>query len=240
MSIKQITLLFFLFFNINNTVHSQEYISKGKSFIGGGLNLRISDNTSDLNSGNDSKQDNSLFSFSPYYGKFVKDKLAIGIQLQTSYSNFKTESLSSGVLSRNSMRKRTGIGASFYLRKYYPISEKLGAFINPSLRYDHGFIKEEYNSIDSFGSETRFTSNEGNDNSLSLGASLGLYYFIANRFSLEANLGNVFISKSFTRQKNKVESNGEITDRSSDSNNLNFNFVNQLSFDQILVVTYFF
>lgn len=232
-------LLFFLL-NIMHCTLAQEFISKDNSFTGGALDLRISDYSSDLYNGNDSNQDNFLFSFSPYYGKFIKDKLAIGIQLNTSYSNRKTHNLNNGVISSNWINKRTSVGLSFFLRKYYTINEKFGAFVRPSLSYNHGFINEENNSFDSSGLKTRFSSNEGSDNSLSFGASLGLYYFISSRFSLEANLGNVFISKSFTRQKNKNESNGEVTNTSSDSNSLDFNFVNQLSFDQILVITYFF
>ncbi|MFT7031874.1 MAG: hypothetical protein ACJA2S_000370 [Cyclobacteriaceae bacterium] len=240
MPIKQFSLALYLIFAVIHTSFCQEFISKGKSFLGGGLNLKISDYSSDLNNGNDTEIDNSLFSFSPYYGKFIKDKLAMGIQLNSYYSNINTDNLNSGVISTNWIRKNTTVVLSFFLRKYYTINEKFGAFIKPSLTYNHGFINEENNSFDSSGSKTRFSSNEGNNNSLSLGASLGLYYFIASKFTLEANLGNIFISKSFTSQKNKNERNGEITNTSSDSNSLDFNFVNQLSFDQLLVITYFF
>ncbi len=240
MALKQFSLLLFLALNICHVAYSQEFISKGHSFIGGGIDLNFSENSSDSGTGNETKQNNSLFSFSPYYGKFIKDKLAIGVGLFTSYSNLQSEYLDNSIPTSNSKRKRTSIGASFFLRKYYPIGEKLGAFIRPSITYRHGIIDEVNNTIDQFGTESLFRSSEGNDNSLSLGASLGLYYFIAKRFSLEANLGNVFVSKTFASEKVMYESNGEIRNQSTDSNNLSFNFVNTLSFDQILVITYFF
>ncbi|MEQ9288948.1 MAG: autotransporter outer membrane beta-barrel domain-containing protein [Cyclobacteriaceae bacterium] len=218
---------------------AQESISSGKRLLGGGINFNTSDRSNNVIPGNGTDQDNLIFSFSPYVGKFVKDGTAIGFQLNTSYTNNKITYNNNGVPNRVSERKRKGIGFSFFIRKYYPINDKFGAFLNPSLGYRYGFSDEGSFNI-SGGSETLDWSSSAKDHTVSLGCSLGLYYFIAKKFALEANLGNVFASKTLERQKYKRESNGEITEDSYDQNNFGLNFVNQLSFDQILVITYFF
>lgn len=83
-------------------------------------------------------------------------------------------------------------------------------------------------------------SDERRGTTVSAGTNFGLYLFLGERFSLETNLGNVLFTYrteevEFTNQFGIEERNGD-----NDSSSINLNFINEISFDPVFVINFFF
>ncbi|UII31429.1 autotransporter outer membrane beta-barrel domain-containing protein [Fulvivirga ulvae] len=214
-------------------LHSQERLQKGNYYIGGGIGFSTRDESLDDDDLNASKYDYMRYSLSPYSGKFIKDGLAIGLNLQISSTDLQREQ---GTIDNLQVTKEDGfsIGAGIFLKKYWPVSEKFGAYLIPSLSYSRSHDESKNTS------NTYISSSESTSNQINLSTGLGLYYFISPRFSLETNLANVVLSKQFLDKETRNTSTEDTLSQSLERNNLDFNLINQFSFDQIIVINYYF
>ena len=210
-------------------LHSQERLKKGNYFIGGGIGFSTRDDSWDESNVNIQEYDYTRFSISPYSGKFIKDGIAVGAGLHLSSTDLEREWGTQGDL-QITTEDGFRIGGSLFLKKFWPISEKFGAYLSPALGYNRE-RNEEKTTNGSLVATSKTKSNE-----ISLSARLGIYYFISPRFSFETNLANVVFSKDWET----LSTSNEGTKISKDGNRLDLNLINQFSFDQIIVINYYF
>jgi len=223
---------------------SQSFITKGTSLIGGSVNLRQTnnDNTNFSTQNqqvtfNESKT--SGFTFRPTYAYAVKDNFMIGTSLLYNRSERESTFISQDFEStRNDQTDEWGV--SLFMRWYYEIKNKFGAFLEPELTVS-------WRSIDNVSTDRNLNTEELinesgfqlNGQTQSLGLSIGFYYFINNRFVAEASLGNLSITTSQVKNKNDRDDPSFINN-DSDTSTVQLNFINTLSFDQLLTINYLF
>lgn len=235
----KIILVVFVCLITPEIIFGQESIEKGHYLLGGGISFTATDDNNDnLISQARYENDYRSFSFSPYAGKFIKDKLLLGIGLNirtTKIEYIKFYDDYESVYESNS----TSYGVSFFLRKFWPISEKIGGFLQPNLEYSYADTDQSQFNIGEMAPEIKNNS-YSNDNTISIGSSLGMYYFISKRFSLEARLGNVFVSHTFRETGYSDHFENNETGRNSSSSRFSFNLINSISFHQAFTINYFF
>lgn len=222
------------------SVYGQESLQKGKSLVGGGIGFGISDNESNPDDDSDgSSQESRHFSFSPYYGKFVKDNLLLGVSLNLNTNKRDFKNYYNSGSSHNDFKSKS-IGGGVFVRKYFPVVEKFGVFFQPGLNYNLQTSETVYYSSNDNSADGRDRLDESKGHMVSIGANLGLYYFISDRFSIETNLANVNFSKTFRETEQTDYFNNSFTTSKGNSNSIGLDFINQLSFDKIFVINYFF
>ena len=126
------------------------------------------------------------------------------------------------------------IGAGFFWKKFWALNDKFGFFATPTLGFEYGNSESE--TKNNFESSIQ----EGRSDQFYLSSGLGVYYFISPRFSVESYLASIRISKKFNKELNIGTNNGSDFYRSSETNDFNFHFINELSLDQIIVINYYF
>ncbi len=218
-------------------------IMKGKRVVGGGIALSWTDNELETDNGNtpllqDVKRNS--FSFRPYAGKFIKDRLLLGGGPLLFLQNGETQ-LNDPEDRTTLDDKQFNVGLGVFLRKYYPIVGKFGAFVQPST--DFRIIDRESNRIRIDNTSQEILSEYSDDVDgfrITAGINLGLYVFLGGRFSLETNLGNITVNhiKEDIERRSFYSSVTNNEDRQ--INSFDINLVNQISFDQLFVINYFF
>jgi hypothetical protein len=227
------------FFSIFN-LYGQEFLQKGSSVLGGGIGAMR--NNSSTEEPIDSLQQSgkvSSFQISPYFGRFIKDNLVLGVKLnfgtsknESSFEDFNQTS--------NTEQKGRSYGAGIFLRKYFPVLEKFGVFIQPEINYN--FYSSDNVRYSSFhqGETVREDYEDRESRSFSVNTSLGLYYFISPRFSIETSLGTLGLTKSKTNKEETNNYNDDSRTTETNSDSFSINFINELTFDKIFVINYFF
>lgn len=220
----------------------QNAISKGQSMLGGGLNLSFRDNDSGTSAGNDfsSTSHNKSFSISPYYGRFIKDNLLIGGGLGISV--FDSDGSSNAPdFSQESSSNGHGYTIKAFIRKYFPLGEKVGAYLEGSLNYNRHENNRDFSSIDLNTNEilSERKTDELSDQ-FSLQGQLGLYYFFSPKFSLETNLLNIVLSRNLQDREQMNVVNQVPNSSSQTTTSFALSLINELSFDKILTINYFF
>lgn len=210
-------------------LHSQERLKKGNYFIGGGIGFSTRDDSWDENNVDIQEYDYTRFSISPYSGKFIKNGMAVGAGLHLSSTDMERKQGTPGnpqITKEDDFR----IGGSLLLKKFWPISEKFGAYLMPALAYNRQRTETETTN------DNLITMSKTKSNEISLNARLGIYYFISPRFSFETNLANLVFSKDWET----LSTSNEALKISRNSNSLDIHLINQFSFDQIIVINYYF
>ena len=223
------------------TAQDNPYLTTGRSFIGGGLSLDISH--SDPDNGNPTTTDeNNRFaaSLSPTYGKFYNDRWMVGVSLTVSYQSYRQRNTQEDRFDE-SLTREVGMGLIPFLRRYLPVTERFGVYVQPEISYTYWRGTSEFERRDtSEPAANSFNSTITRRHVGSLGTQLGLYYFITPHFSIETNL----LQAAFTFSSRNAEQtfNDNVVDTVNKSTDLNarLNLVNQLSFDRILVLNYYF
>lgn len=233
LSVLITSITVFLF--ASNSTKAQEALNEGKYMIGGSVYLNTSNNESEYDISSNVNSEYYLISISPYAGKFIKDKLMAGIILSTTISsNDSYRSDTANINFSNSYRDIFSIETAVFLRKFWPIKEKFGAFIQPQIGYSY-LNHEELREFNNFNS-----SHNINTHSVSLIGSLGLYYFVTDRFSLEATLGSISAFKNFSTSDSQRSRDNETTRRKYSDNAFSLNFVNTISLNQVFRINYYF
>lgn len=236
---KKILLVFILSFMFASNLIGQESFEKGKSMIGGGIGIGSGENETKPEDSLSRKSSQERFSFqvSPYYGKFIKTRLLLGIRTQFSTSKSERKYIETNGTSIAEDKSHL-YGGGIFLKKYFPVVEKFGVFFQPGFDYSYS-ISEHTASDFSNSSQSKNQFSENKTQVVSFDASIGLYCLIGKRFSIETNLGKINLSKSVHKTKSTSSSN-EASNVKSNSDNVSLNFINELSFDQIFVINYFF
>lgn len=187
--------------------------TKGNKIIEGNLSFNSSKNENTFNNGQSINVDNSNFSFSPKFGYFIQDKLAVGGYLNFGTSrnqNFNNSTL----LVDDSKNQFTGGG--LFARYYFlDLGKRFKTFTEVGIGF--GTSKNELNNKEISSS-----------NSFGLGVGLGINYFVTEKIAITFGLNDIL---SFNRSKTKFE-NGQETVSSNISGNLNTiqNIFNATSF----------
>lgn len=132
-----------------------------------------------------------------------------------------------------------GIGG--FLRKYFPSSEKFGVFIQSGV--DFGWFKSE-SEFKEFFFDNSFPdyrdSNELLTISGSIDAGAGLYFFILPQLTIETNLARFTLSYHDTERSAITNDGAERELGESSTINMNFNIINQFTFDKVFTLNYYF
>ena len=217
------------------------YLGVGRSFVGGGLSVNISDNENEGgNFTNQRTSRNNSFSLSPTYGKFFNDRWAYGVSFTVGFANNEQTTSGNDFIDR-SVQESTTVGLTPFLRRFLPITERFGAYLQPqiSYQYNSGIIEQDFR-VNNDPINDQLRTFDTRNHLISAGMQGGFYYFITQRFSVETNL----LSLDFTYSSNNRERTdasaqpGENTQLSSTAARINL--VNQLSLDRILILNYYF
>lgn len=214
--------LVLLFISISLCGYSQEYLQKGKNLISGSTNISSSTLESSSELSNSSSERNN-YSLNTYYGKFVKDKLAIGGGVNAGLYRVtniheRLDTLDVTELSAKSYQ----IGINIFARRYISFTDKFGTFVGARIG-----LNRLFNTQGEQEDRLEFTNFLYSAN-----AEVGLYYFIFDRLSLSTRLG--FAGFSYDSDSYSYD------DRKSDRSGFNFSLINSISLDQGFTITYFF
>ncbi|MEL7148220.1 MAG: hypothetical protein AAFO69_17735 [Bacteroidota bacterium] len=221
---------------------AQDFVAKGTSLVGGSIIYSRTSNDDEVinlgtNAMRNAESTTDLFTIAPSYAYAIKDGLMLGTSIGYTRQNNELQ-VSDTDFGRTDSRVNKIWNFSLFLRRYYEIKDRFGAFIEPRVGYAINQQESEFTSTDGDG-QIVFNSEitERTFNTFTLGANLGLYYFISDRFSLETTLGNL----AFSTSSSKFDSSApDGFSQSATSENFNLRLINTLSFDQILSFNYFF
>lgn len=176
---------------------------KGKKFLGGQISFSNA-TQSELDAASDVTYDtkNLQFQFMPEFGYFIKDNLAIGLNLNFGVSS---RSTTSDVVYTSNKLNSINYGGGGYVRYYSKIADKFYFILSGILTYTFTQDKDEITDV------------KTNINNISLAIGPGLAYFITPKLGLQGSLGSIFY--------NAMRSKGNNTDSYGISLNLStFNF----------------
>lgn len=231
----------FTIISLPSLAQENPYLGAGRSFVGGGLSVIISENEepgTDFITGRSIK--NNSFGISPTYGRFFNDRWAVGVTLRVGFINYNGVTTGNG-FSDETIRESANVSITPFLRRFIPISERFGAYLQPELSY----VYAESNTEEKF----RDTNSPINDqlrtfestyHTGGVGLQGGLYYFITPHFSVETSLLRLDMSYR-SEDRIRTDSNARPEDNTQlTSTDIRLNLVSQLSFDQILTLYYYF
>ncbi len=217
------------------------YLSSNRAFVGGGFSLGFGENEPD-NGDPFMRQEGrqSFGSLSPTYGRFYNDRWAAGVVLITHYSRSRQRTNGPNSIDEV-LGRRVSLGLAPFLRRYLPLTERFGAYVQPEVSYTYSMLNNLRERTDDFqpatNSKTEFIRRR-HLGSLSVGG--GLYYFITEHFTVETNLLRlVFTASTGTDESITEDIQVDATTVSTDTS-VQLNFINQLSLDQAFVINYYF
>ena len=217
------------------------YLSSNRAFVGGGLSLGFGENEPD--SGDPFMRQEGRRSFgsiSPTYGRFYNDRWAAGVTLIASFSRSIRRTFGINSL-EETLGRQLGLGLAPFLRRYIPLTERFGAYVQPEISYTYLLNSNLRERTDDFQPATN-SKNEfirrRHVGSLNLAG--GLYYFITKHFTVETNLLRLaFTANTGTDESITQDNQVDVTTVSTDTS-VQLNFINQLSLDQAFVINYYF
>ena len=217
------------------------YLSSNRAFVGGGISFGVGGNVPDDGNPNIS-QDNSRLSWSvsPTYGRFYNDRWAAGVSLTVGSTRNQQEITTTNTLDQT-LNQQTVVGITSFLRRFLPITERFGAFVQPEISYQRQVVTIGQERTDVVRPDANSYSEIINRRHLgSLGLRGGLYYFITEHFTVETNLGQFVFRLSSETNENTTADNQVDTSTKSTSYDSQLNLINQLSLDQIFILNYYF
>jgi len=226
---------------------AQDALTTGNRILGGGISFSQQETedtypyfSNTVRNDEDYTTRTSSYSFSPYYGRIYDDFKMVGIRLNIGESRNEVGWSNDFNSSENrSQSRQFGIGGFF--RFYAPASDKFGAFFQTGINlsrsrsidtYEYEYLGNAY--VDR--KEERIMTSWGG----SLDAEMGVYFFILSNLSAEARLGQLQFSY-FDRRFEVEDTSDAFREKGSGSEtSTNLNFINRLSFDQLLTINYYF
>ena len=226
-----------------STLQSQDInaLMKGSKVVGGGISVSFSDDDFEPDAFDPDQiqtSDFTSFSFRPYAGKFIKDRLLLGGRLLITASD-QESTIRDGIFSSVNESDEFNIGLGVFLRKYYPIAGKFGAFVETGVDFRTLNSDSKRSSFNDQNPTTEF-STERDGSLVTADIDLGLYVFLGERFSLETSLGRLAFIQSWEDITRRDLFQDTTNESSTERSNFNINFINQISFDQLITVNYFF
>jgi hypothetical protein len=248
---RKYLFLFPLIFASTQVLMGQQRLSEGLGMFGTGVNIGLSRDASTnqdfLNNTlqqqlNSSNVDGKVFSagLNPTYGRMTSDYTMIGLRLsyafnRRSFTNEFQSAEESPVQTGTSEGSSHALGLNTFYRFYFPVHDRFGAYVEGDAGYQRSWGTSESDNV--------FTirDSEFSRNTFSLKVSLGVYAFLTERLMLESTMGQIQYRYSF--DSSKSSRSGFLTSESSssrDSGGFSVRLINQLRFDQLLRLNYFF
>jgi hypothetical protein len=150
---------------------SQAQINKGVVLLGGNFSAGTSKDKYD--GANSAIKSNGL-SFSPSYGRAIRDNLVVGFDLTVGYSTQGSD---------GNMNQENNYGAGFFVRKYKPLGSGFLLFGQTRVGFSYDDNQSD-NSLGGNGSEHE----DQRALSANLAFSLGIAYAVSRRWQLETSL----------------------------------------------------
>jgi len=196
--------------------------SKGSMMLGGSLGFSSGKEESTITNSGVSVVDReykfSGFNFSPTFGYFVADKLAVGLIVDFgSGNNTFTNPLATGNNQKEDKRVNRGTQFGVFARKYMMTNEKFGFY--GQLSFLTGSTNNEQTTTLANGNSFSNTR-KGPQTNVDLG--LGIVYFPSKRIGLHAGFGGLGWNSSRLKSTASTSSNSDVTVRSS---GFNFNLI---------------
>lgn len=246
-----ITLVIFLF-----TVHaSTAQIEKGNKLLGASMYVSFRDtegyNRAIIKYSNDESEGYTLAIY-PYMGFFVKDGVAIGGELELSTQSYQNSSSDSSDKKYTSLNHESRIGASFFVKRMRNLKGKLGWYLQPELGYRFEWKDDQTKVTEIDMNDVQRDTNykrEGYDHLVFLNATAGLYYFLSDVWSVEAEFLSISLQYGHDRLHNEANttySDGragnaeESTTRQDSGFRLSSNLANHFSLSKVFTVNYYF
>jgi hypothetical protein len=169
---KKTLLSFFLLFTITL---SEAQIKKGAHFLGGSLGIYTektsSDTTADLVSNN--------FSFTPAYGRAIKDNLIFGGDLMVQTGKYE---------SIQTKEDRQAYGAGIFLRKYMNLGKKFYLFAEGRF----GGYYEKMDAVSSYYTDGNF---DRKGFTFQAGLYPGVAFTVTNKLHIETGFNNLLYAQ---------------------------------------------
>ena len=176
-----------LLFSILVSAQSEKFtIEKGAWSVGGFLAINSTHSESES-----FENKNFGFSLRPQAGYFLKDNLAIGMQLGYNYNHGKYRRSDNFEESKNN-----AVTIAPYLQKFFGISEKFAIHLIGSLEYSRLWYERD--------DENCLNCIENTRNVYGVIARPGISYLISDKFTLDANLGALRYSYTDATDDNNV------------------------------------
>lgn len=241
---KKILTITILFFSLQSL--AQDALKMGNRVIGGGISFGLSDFDSDRQSSNNSNRSNFSesfnFSFSPYYGKFIKKNVMVGLRFNVSIRNAESEQYSINSVGK-SANKSNSLGFGGFARKYFSKTDKFGVFVESGLDMSRSALENEgtFSSLDSGTSVlTNHSLSSGTSYRVSIDVEGGLYFFVSSRLSIETSFLQFVCSYQDSKTTSEDIIENLIEEATSKGVNINLNFLNQFSFNKLFTINYYF
>lgn len=246
----------FVFFLFTHSAMAQP--TKGTRFVGASVDLSFRNHErADRNMASSVtifSQNNETNGYQlglyPYMGYFVKDGLAIGAELSLNFRSDKSENtMNIGNSTSFSSGHSQGVGASVFLKQMNNLKGNLGWYLRPELGYSFSWHESQTNKKepDGTGINVGESSIEGRDQRVFINTTAGLYYFISDRWSLEADLLSITLAYDHSKVEKLVDNthaDGSRNEVASTHENSGYriysNLTNQFSLSQTFTVNYYF
>ncbi|MEO1253452.1 MAG: hypothetical protein AAFY41_01020 [Bacteroidota bacterium] len=243
---KILFVLFTLFFSAS--VFGQDALTTGNRILGGGVSFsqqNIEDDEPFFNPNFNEERtvDIFSFSFSPYYGRIYKDLSMVGLRMRVSRFNREVNfEFDGGESSTVDMSNSFALGG--FLRRYFPYSDRFGVFLEGGIDGTISNTKSTSERFDIVGVREETLVSKQESETRSIGASIdtevGIYFFVLNELSIETRLARFFLSYSDREIENRDLFNNTVNEGDGSSTSVDFNLINNFSFDQIFTINYYF
>ena len=246
----KILFTFFLSCLLFHSLLAQDALTIGNRILGGGISFSQHE-TEDLfsprsNIYGDRTSDQFSYSFSPYYGRFYEDLKMVGIRLSVRGINlerYNMDNTNDSEYLTEFSEKSFALGG--FLRSYFPYSERFGVFIEPGIDLIRStrLSRSSQNDINTVDESVVLVDQREYEEKTTIArvdTKVGLYLFLLDRLSIETRLAGinlVYVDRKLLERDLilGVEDEGD-----GYSTSINFNFINQLSFDQVFTINYYF
>ncbi len=238
-----------LFLALSFLSAAQDALTLGNRILGGGIlfSQRDFENEYPANTTNGLVDEERIdkrfrYSFAPYYGRMYEDFRMVGINLSIEGSTFESTFAGDQFESRYEDTSFSfGIGG--FLRQYFPYSDKFGAFLQSGINLSRSRLTRKNGSFtipndiepSIFSTELERKAWGG-----SIYSEVGIYFFVLEQLSIETRLARFFFLYEDQQLEERRVLDGTVRDGDGSDTRLDFNLINNFSFDQIFTINYYF
>lgn len=229
--------------------YAQDALTLDHRILGGGLSFSQHDASdvylysSDVIPKENRDNRHNAFSFTPYFGRIYQDHKMIGLRLHLNRSESQAENLFDDVEYKRDV-SNNAISLGGFLRQYFPFTDKFGVFLEEGIDVGRSTFKASNRSLDledpTFPRVFRNDREETQAWTGSIDAEFGIYVFVLDRLSIETRLARFYLAYSDTKLTRSDLFNGETRTGDGSNTSVNFNLVNNFSFDQLFTLNYYF
>jgi Outer membrane protein beta-barrel domain len=194
-----ITILLTYGIAIGQGKNEKSFIQKGTWNIDGEVSIKTANSESKSDVENSTKNE-TYFSFNPSMGYAIKNNLMIGMGLGYGYGNNNLAFSDSSNRSFNNNSKKYSVFG--YIKKYIPVGDKFSLNFKGELNFSKS--KNNRNSVRNNLFEIQ---DDDTTNSVSIGISPGITYFLSKHFALESKIGLLGYTYSKTKGIGSLEGN---------------------------------